>query len=141
MYCDKCKKEVTGPRYCGECGSEIRNDKLYDSAFGLWKVTTEGDDEGRTVKDLGMHIGWVDDIAFALSGACFYSLKFEKQKDLIEDYNSKNPPVASIVLDIRSGTWDMDAGKRIVWFKNFFRSRAVDVQAGQNYASVLIRRK
>lgn len=46
------------------------------SAYGLWRVTTEGDVEGRTVRDLGVHEGWLDEIAFALAEDCYYSLRF-----------------------------------------------------------------
>ena len=44
---------------------------------GLWHVTTEGDCEGRSVKDLGYHKGHIIDIAHKLSGENYYSLHFE----------------------------------------------------------------
>ena len=37
-------------------------------AFGWWHVTTEGDDEGRTTRDLGYHYGYLDEIALRLAG-------------------------------------------------------------------------
>lgn len=46
------------------------------NTFGTFTVTTEGDCEGRTIKNLGTHTGFIDVIAFALSDKCYYSLYF-----------------------------------------------------------------
>ena len=46
---------------------------------GVWNVTTEGDCEGRTTKQLGVHVGHITDIAYYLRGESYYSLHFEKQ--------------------------------------------------------------
>ena len=35
----------------------------YDEVFGTWEVTTEGDVEGRTTKNLGNFTGYIDEIA------------------------------------------------------------------------------
>lgn len=48
----------------------------YDNPFGIWHVTTEGDCEGRSPRDLGFHEGYIDEIALALADKCFYSLYF-----------------------------------------------------------------
>lgn len=50
---------------------------MSQAAFGFWKVTTQGDCEGRTTRNLGVHLGWVDEIAFALAGSACYDLCFE----------------------------------------------------------------
>ncbi len=51
--------------------SEVAN------TYGLWQVTTQGDSESRRIKQLGIHEGFVDEIAFELSGELeFYSLGF-----------------------------------------------------------------
>ena len=44
----------------------------YDKVYGLWNVTTEGDCEGRSVRNLGTYEGNIDEIAFALADKCFY---------------------------------------------------------------------
>ena len=33
----------------------------YDNPFGIWHVTTEGDCEGRSTRDLGIHEGYIDE--------------------------------------------------------------------------------
>lgn len=53
--------------------------KWSDSPVGWWKVTTEGDCEGRTTEQLGTHYGHVAEIAFSLG--CAYSLRFEKGRE------------------------------------------------------------
>lgn len=80
------------------------------SPVGRWRVTTEGDCEGRSTRELGTFEGHVADIALRLSKECFYSLCFSPAEDL--------PPVdkagthASVQLDIGSGTWDLQNGFR-----------------------------
>lgn len=46
----------------------------YDNPFGIWHVTTEGDCEGRSPRDLGFHEGYIDEIALALADKCFYEI-------------------------------------------------------------------
>ena len=50
---------------------------MYNNAYGLWEVTTEGDCEGKSTRKLGVYEGFIDDIAFALVGSCCYSLRFK----------------------------------------------------------------
>jgi hypothetical protein len=52
-------------------------EKWADSPVGWWDVTTEGDCEGRSTKQLGTHYGHVAEIAFSLKD-CGYSFHFEK---------------------------------------------------------------
>lgn len=49
----------------------------YEQAYGTWKVTTEGDCEGRSIRDLGTYTGYLDEMAFALADKCCYSLQFD----------------------------------------------------------------
>ena len=76
--------------------SELPED--YQNLYGLWKVTTEGDEEGRTTKSLGIYEGWVDEIALYLSDKCYYSLTFTA-------YHINKVPVSSnyIKKDKRRG--------------------------------------
>lgn len=46
--------------------------------MALWQVTTEGDCEGRTMKDLGYYEGNPVDIAFVLADKAMYSLTFSE---------------------------------------------------------------
>jgi len=79
---------------------------------GKWRVTTEGDDEGRSVKTLGEFEGHIVDIAERLSGECYYSLTF-KPVAPIEHVSTRNPQGrVSITLNIETGTWDMSPKRR-----------------------------
>jgi len=84
----------------------IQNDKWPYSPVGRWKVTTEGDVEGRTTRHLGTHEGHVADIAFQLGNSGGYSLQFEPAEELPTLDIPKQEHV-NIRLGISSGTWDM----------------------------------
>jgi hypothetical protein len=45
----------------------------------IWKVTTEGDCEGRSVQQLGLFTGEIDDIAFYLKDKSYYKLTFREE--------------------------------------------------------------
>ena len=49
-----------------------------ESPVGWWKVTTEGDCEGRSVTHLGTHYGHICEIDLGLAGAAYYGLHFEE---------------------------------------------------------------
>jgi hypothetical protein len=53
---------------------KLRSERDQLNPMGLWRVTTEGDEEGRTVRSLGIHEGHLGEIMLALSPATFYSL-------------------------------------------------------------------
>lgn len=53
-------------------------EKWSESPVGWWDVTTEGDCEGRSITQLGIHYGHVAEIAFSLGGSGGYSLRFQK---------------------------------------------------------------
>jgi hypothetical protein len=111
---------------------------------GTWHVTTEGDCEGKTVKDLGVHTGHVVDIARALGGANYYALQFDPVMVSTED--PPEPPECqsvSIRMDIDSKTWDMSPEMRVQWMKDFLgKSRAKNashVHPGQYFSSVILK--
>lgn len=47
------------------------------SRYGYWQVSTEGDEEGRSIRNLGVFHGNIDEIAFALADKVMYTLNFE----------------------------------------------------------------
>lgn len=106
----------------------------YTKAQGFWKVTTEGDCEGRSTRDLGMHFGFIDDIAFALADQCYYSLCFKE----IEPFDVSTPTATkvNVTLDIDSGTWDMSSEQRRAFMENLLADRDTAVEKGEAYASV-----
>jgi hypothetical protein len=125
-------------RFCPICGEALPEpvspDSCWDS-YGTWKVTTEGDCEGRSVKSLGVHKGHIDDIAFHLAPACMYSLTFTPT--VVKDEHPPKRKEVHIVLDIKSKTWDLKAERRSQYLASTtFKDRPVQVLPGQYYASV-----
>lgn len=116
---------------------DIMSNKIYN-AYGKWHVTTEGDCEGRTTKDLGVHEGFLDDIAFALGGEAFYGLRFSTAKELPPP--NKRFPVTSthVSLDIDSDTWGMPSKARVEYFKKLLLGRKTIVRDSNFYASVVL---
>lgn len=108
----------------------------YEAAEGFWKVTTEGDEEGRTVRDLGVYFGFIDEIAFSLADKCFYSLCFKLVEPVVKLNPKKNK--VNISLDIDSGTWGMNAEDRASFVGNLLKDRDVMVKKSTYFASVEI---
>lgn len=112
--------------------------KKIESSYGYWKVTTEGDCEGRSVRQLGTFRGHVDEIAFHLADKCYYSLRFTaiEEDELIPEFLPKSDEI-NISFDIDTGTWDMKPDKRVEYFREILKDRPdVEVEDGQYYASV-----
>lgn len=109
----------------------------YSDPFGYWEVTTEGDCEGKTVRNLGVHKGYIDEIAFALADQCYYSLRFKavNPQGLV-----RTPKATEVVisLDISSGTWDLSKEGQVASLVTLLKDRDVSVKPGMYYASVLL---
>jgi hypothetical protein len=142
MKCEKCNNEVSASaNFCSNCGAKIERVELnkdYYSPNGLWEVTTEGDCEGRTVSNLGIHEGFIDEIAFKLADQCFYSLQFKKVNVNTLPINKSSKKEVNILLDIWSNTWDMNAKERVNVFAEIFKDRPVNVKKGDYFASVVL---
>ena len=115
--------------------------KNYNSSYGLWKVTTEGDCEGKTTRNLGIYEGNISDIAFYLKDKCEYSLRFSPAKATkIDSDDVTHYGCVNISLDIDSGTWNMSPEDRVNYFKILLytenREHVITVEPGQYYASV-----
>ena len=107
--------------------------------YGTFIVTTEGDCEGRSTKDLGTYTGYIDEIAFALADKAYYSLCFHKVRPEKLDMTPKKDTV-KISLDIDSGTWNLSNinNEAINYFKHFFKNRDVEVISTHGYGSCII---
>lgn len=112
----------------------------YDSPRATWHVTTEGDCEGKTTKDLGVHHGSLPDIALALAPSAFYSLQF---KQMYVTQWSEVMPAESVNVSfaIESGTWDMPSAQRVTWFRELLHGfDKVCVSESKYYACVKLER-
>jgi len=108
------------------------------STYGLWKVTTEGDEEGRTIRHLGVFQGHFDEIALHCADKQYYALKLsfvEPQPTVLKPTLSE----VNVKLDIGTGTWDLQGTDRSdafnKWLKENGRTK-VRVIEGQFYSSV-----
>lgn len=113
------------------------NKNDYKNPYGHWKVTTEGDVEGRSTSHLGDYTGYVDEIALFLADKCYYTLTFNK----IELPKVLKPTAqeVNIAFEIDSKTWDMKPKDRVKYFEEVFKDRPnIHVKEGQYYASVKI---
>jgi len=98
-------------------------------------VTTEGDEEGRATKDLGVHEGYLDEIAFALAPAACYGLRFSAVK--AREYRSRNPGLeVNVSLDFETRTWNLSEEERIAYFSEMLEGRPVSIGVSNWYASV-----
>jgi hypothetical protein len=108
------------------------------NAHGTWIVTTEGDEEGRSTRQLGTHTGYLDEIAFKLASQAYYGLQFNPVDPQKIEKIGKSGTKVQVSLGIESGTWDMDAHARVGYFKQMLAGRDVLVEPGQYYACVLL---
>lgn len=109
-----------------------------ESSYGYWNVHTEGDCEGRSVKNLGTFRGHIDEIAFHLADKCYYSLRFSPiEKDEITPEFLSNSDSVHVSLGIDTGTWDMKPDRRVDYFREILKDRTeVGVEDSMYYASV-----
>ena len=108
----------------------------YCNPYGTWRVTTEGDCEGRTIKQLGVHTGYVDEIAFALGSQGGYKLQFQRidPASLKLNMTPKQKEI-HISFDIDSCTWDLNNAQRVNLMKEVFKNRDVRVEPSNYYAA------
>lgn len=53
---------------------------IFKDKTKLWNVHTEGDIEGKSIRDLGIFFGSIEDIAFRLRGTATFTLSFSELK-------------------------------------------------------------
>ena len=113
----------------------------YLNPNGVWQVTTEGDCEGKSVRNLGVFSGRLDEIAFALSKKAMYSLTFKKL-DLSVHTPTEVRREVTIALDIDSGVWDMTASERVGTIREMLKdAENIFVSEGSTYKSVTLSRE
>lgn len=105
------------------------------NTYGTFTVTTEGDCEGRTIKHLGTHTGFIDEIAFALSDKCFYSLYFSPVAATVPMIDQGAASVKISMVAIGTGE------NRHLMAAHAFTGRPVTVKESNWYGSVELTRK
>lgn len=118
---------------------EKKLNPAYTNLFGVWRVTTEGDCEGKSIEHLGTFEGWVDEIALWLADRCFYSLNFKKVDPKKGKIGPPSRKSVNVTFDIDSGTWDMNSNRHEVMAEVFkSQDRPVRIKPGTAYASIII---
>lgn len=119
-----------------------KGSEKYASPVGWWKVETEGDCEGRSIKQLGVYYGHVAEIAFSIQEIACYEYTFMPAGDLPEPKERpKYLPVrssATVGLNINSNTWNLQGQARVNWWKNWLNSEDVIVKSSNYYKAVHI---
>ena len=110
--------------------------------YGFWEVSTEGDCEGKTSKKLGIHKGYLDEVALHLGNKACYGLYIKEATDknpllrLEPNCNSVN-----ISLDIKTNTWDLSPSQRAIEIGKFLKDRPVVVSQSNYHACVTLTSK
>lgn len=162
---DRCRCDDTivpnPPKFLLECSTESLKEELkkreelaqaiesvkepYRNTYGLWKVTTEGDEKGIHTRDLGVHKGHIDEIAKQLASSVFYSLTFTAvtAKQLSEEPPQQPPKTVGVDLNVASGVWGLKSEMQVHVMKEIFKDRPVDVdvEQGNSYAPFVLRFK
>ena len=97
--------------------------------IGTWQVKTEGDCEGKSDRNLGLHFGHIVDIAKKLASHAEYTLWFQKASSDKGSVNILQPTGVRIALDIDSQTWDMNSKERTRQFREMLNKQ----QANSKY--------
>lgn len=119
-------------------------------AYGTWHVTTEGDCEGRTTVNLGVHEGYLDEVAFELAPRAMYTLTFNLPDPTgirakipnLHDHVVVNLGYKFMSGASRDGTGfdKMTNEAQAILFEKLLRGRPVKVEPASFYASVTLRR-
>ena len=140
MQGEQCNQTIpSASLFCNFCGSkqtEVVN-QLYQNPFGCWKVTTQGDEEGRTTRQLGTHEGYIDEIAHELADKANYNLVFVAVPKLGTPKTIvPRRKEVMVQLDIDSKTWNMDEKQRVEFFKKLLAGRPVEIEPSTYYGCV-----
>lgn len=141
MRCAQCKFAQREGKFCNECGTKLESFSDASNIWkpvGLWCVTTQGDEEGKSTRQLGVHEGHIVDIAHALSAEAFYELNF-RPVTALDKMNIRAPRSSvHVTLDIDSGTWSMEKGPRMAYFRAMVKDRDdVKISESNYYAAVV----
>lgn len=77
--------------------NEIQSEE--NKVMPVYRVSTENDCEGRSLRDLGVWQGSIEDIALYLANKCYYSLTFEE----CEIQTPKEPTRNKVDITLRGG--------------------------------------
>lgn len=142
MRCPQCKTAKKDAKFCNECGTKLESFADSNNIWkpvGLWRVTTQGDEEGRTTRQLGLHEGHLADIARTLSAESFYDLQFEPVEVLDKDKIRAPRESVHVTLGHDAGTSGMEKEARAAYFRAMLKDRTdVTVTESNYYGAVVL---
>ncbi len=105
--------------------------------IGWWRVTTEGDGEGRSVKFIGDYFGHVAEIALSVPDIPYYCYRFEPLD---------RPPIspvtytavrkeAPICISFAPCTIE---DRTLQWYRSYLNAPEVDVFRPDSYAYIMV---
>jgi len=138
--CPKCiETREEGHLFCPLCGTKLVVQLKgllpieYRNTYNTWHVTTEGDCNAFTTRDLGIHRGQIDEIAKALAHKSNYKLSFEPVKISVVPESARQ----SVCIELRDSTViGMAPADRVKALKQYFAHRPVAVRESDYYGSV-----
>lgn len=118
---------------------EVNHNSEYNipSRYGYWQVSTEGDEEGKSIRNLGVFHGNIDEIAFALADRVMWSLDFKQinPDDIPAPKNYKTR--INICLDLKDVPYS-DYEKRIKIMQQMLSGTNISVEKGNAFGNVAI---
>ncbi len=105
--------------------------------IGWWRVTTEGDVEGRSVKFIGDYFGHVAEIALSVPDIPYYCYRFEPLN---------RPPIAPVTytavrkeapICISFAPCKFD-DSTLKWYRSYLDAPEIDVFRGDCYANIMV---
>lgn len=119
--------------------------KMPSSPVGWWHVTTEGDEEGKSIRDLGCWQGHIADIARMLADKCYYVLRFEElaAPPFIDETKGKISGEVEISLGCKTGTWNLPHDLRAEIIGDFLKQEQgkvrYDCTSNGGYSGVVLK--
>ena len=114
----------------------------WEGPIGWWRVTTEGDDEGRSEKDIGEFYGHVAEIALSLAKKACYKLYFDP---VLNKKTPKKRPVYTVlegatvhVSGIARPTVNFNDDQILKYMETWLDCDAIHVAPSNLYKSVII---
>lgn len=93
-----------------------------------WSVSTEGDCEGHTTRQLGVYYGHIDEVALHLADKQYYSLSFAPLPD---------PQDIILTVTRKSACISLSAGSREE-LVSYLKDRPVEIRNSNQYKTVTI---
>lgn len=93
------------------------------SPVGLWRVSTEGDCEGKTRRDLGLWEGHVADIAALLADKAEYGLRFETAKMTLPARSGATREAVEVEISVVGAPTNFSGTERLAFMLHWLDSR------------------